>query len=154
MCTSHWGNLRPERKNKKRRFDLFRSFSGSPKDGLVAIPLGECFGLRVRWSLQYHWSRWWRSWRSPLSQIGLEWVGWRPTFKKIIKSKSSLGTSYHSLITLARAHTAVLHIFAFPPSSLRYVLPPELLNCWRTTPFVTINCLKCCCFRFLWKYDY
>ena len=50
----------------------------------VAIPLGECFGLRVRWSLQYQWSRWWRSWRSPLSQIGLEWAGWQLTWNDIL----------------------------------------------------------------------
>ena len=41
--------------------------------------LEECFGLREKWSLQYHWNKWWQNWTSPLSQLGLESVGWRQT---------------------------------------------------------------------------
>ena len=55
------------------------------------------------------------------------------------------------MLTLAGARKGDPRISAFPPNSLMSFLRLKPPNCWHTAPFLTINCPKCYCFRYLCK---
>ena len=55
------------------------------------------------------------------------------------------------MLTLAGAQKGDPRISAFPPNSLMFFLRLKPPNCWHTAPFLTINCPKCYCFRYLCK---
>ena len=55
------------------------------------------------------------------------------------------------MLTLAGAQIGDPRISVFLPNSLLSFLRLKLPNCWHTAPFLTINCPKCYCFRYLCK---